>query len=879
MKSYKLNLTDKDKARKTYTKEELMEMSIYELRNLCIKHKIIKIYQSSYGKEKLVDIILKYRGNEEKYLIKEASEEGMFRVQELLDEDYISEANAGGKVRIPAKITLYENIGINKEDMYKVTADKEIGESNVLLVNGKNYLCGIFTLEKDSETFNSYYLCGESENIRYLGLKNKNYSLVFFNKDDSEYIHKLFYSDKQIMFNKIYGYRVNIVDFEIKTLEETNTSLCIDFGTTNTTLGVYLDSNYVSNISHNDILNNKIKLNSVNFVKFLDSTSKEEKWIEMIPTVVYVVDCSELNNIKYLFGYDAKARMKKNDYSTTATVFHSIKRWVNSYEENIDIYDEYGNIATITKAEIIREFMKYVVKCAEHQFKCKFANIHISSPVKLKVQFLEMFDNIMEGYTIEKEDVLDEGMSVLYNTIANLIEKNKFYDGEEYKALVIDCGGGTTDLSSCAFSIEEGDISYKVNIKTTFENGDTNFGGDNITFRIMQFMKIVFAEYYAKSGREVDIDSLITTPSADIFRHVDEFGVKSVYKDFEDRYNEAEMVIPTKYKKYENKPSDEYQKVKNNFYFLWEISDNMKKEFFQKTNILRNKFDSSEVYDGESDLNVTQLNRWGLSVIKNENLESVVDFPNVVFNIKEINKLIKADIYEIVRKFLEKFYESRELSEFSIIKLTGQSCRIDIFKEALKEFVPGRSIEFKQKKDGENNSLELKLACLSGVVKYLNSKKKGDIVVDIQNDIPVVPYSLSAYTFTGKEIVLMNSMEKINGIVGSIVKPETTAEIKFYLKDENQNMKKEYVYYNKEDEYEETSADELEKTYYGKIYQEDTDTIDNGEVKFFVYTDENSWGFYVLPVLRKDEILKVGEQKYFAFEDDLSELNFFDGMK
>ena len=75
------------------------------------------------------------------------------------------------------------SIGINKEDMYKVTADKEIGESNVLLVNGKNYLCGIFTLEKDSETFNSYYLCGESENIRYLGLKNKNYSLIFFNKE------------------------------------------------------------------------------------------------------------------------------------------------------------------------------------------------------------------------------------------------------------------------------------------------------------------------------------------------------------------------------------------------------------------------------------------------------------------------------------------------------------------------------------------------------------------------------------------------------------------------------------------------------------------------------------------------------------------------
>ena len=177
----------------------------------------------------------------------------------------------------------------------------------------------------------------------------------------------------------------------------------------------------------------------------------------------------------------------------------------------------------------------------------------------------------MEGYGIEKEDVLDEGMSVLYNTISNLIEKGKFYDGDEYRALVIDCGGGTTDLSSCKFSIEEGDISYKVNIKTTFENGDTNFGGDNITFRIMQFMKIVFAEYYNKKGRGIDIDSLIEVPSADIFRHVDEFGVKSVYENFEIRYDDAENTIPTKYKEYENKPSDEYQKVKNNFYFLWEI--------------------------------------------------------------------------------------------------------------------------------------------------------------------------------------------------------------------------------------------------------------------------------------------------------------------
>lgn len=875
--SYKLYTRNKEKARKTYTKEDLMEMSIYELKNLCVKHKIIKIYQNSYGKEKLVDIILKYRGNEERYLIQDYSETGMVRIHEFIEDGCINEISGTGKIRIPAKLTLYKNIGINKEDMYKIITDKDFEESNVLMLNGKNYLCGIFNLEKDMEAENTYSLSAESSNIRYEGIDHRNYNLFFFNKEDSEYLHKLYYSEKDIPFNKINGYKVSIVDFEMRELEETSSTLCIDFGTTNTTLGAYLDSNYVSNVSNNDILNGKIKLNSVNFVKFFDYGNRENSWIEMIPTVVYILDCSNPDNIKYLFGYDAKQRMKKNDYSTTASVFHSIKRWVNNYKDIIDIFDEEGNTLKIQKSEIIKEFMKYSINCAEHQFKCKFQNIHISSPVKLKVQFLEMFSKIMDEHNVEKEDVLDEGMSVLYNTIANLIEKDKFYEGEEYKALVIDCGGGTTDLSSCTFSIEEGPVSYFVNIKTSFENGDTNFGGDNITFRIMQFMKIVFSEYYKRLGRETSIDSLIDIPSTDIFRHVDEFGISSIYENFEERYMESENVIPTKFKEYENKPSDEYQKVKNNFYFLWEIADNMKKEFFQKTNILRNKFDSSDVDDSENDLNITQLNRWGLSVKESSTLESVNSFPNTVFNIKEINKLIKGDIYEIVRKFLDKFYENRELSDFSIIKLTGQSCRIDIFKEALKEFVPGKSIEFKQKKD--NNSLELKLACLSGVIKYLNSKKRGDIVVNIENDIPAVPYSLSAFTFTGKEIILMNSMERINNIVGSIVKPSTTSEVQFYLKDEEDKVKKEYVYYNKSNNYNETTPKELEESYNGKIYQEDTDTINNGEVKFFTFTDENSWGFYVVPVQRENEVLKSCERIYFPFEDDLSELNFFDGMK
>ena len=65
------------------------------------------------------------------------------------------------------------------------------------------------------------------------------------------------------------------------------------------------------------------------------------------------------------------------------------------------------------------------------------------------------------------------------------------------------------------------------------------------------------------------------------------------------------------------------------------------------------------------------------------------------------------------------------LDEFSMIKLTGQSCRIDIFREALKEFVPGKSVEFRQQTKEKNDISELKLTCVKGAIQYVNARKMG----------------------------------------------------------------------------------------------------------------------------------------------------------
>ena len=245
------------------------------------------------------------------------------------------------KIKIPAKITLYNDIGLRKEDMYRIEIENEIEESNVLLVNENNNLCGIFNLVKDAEKENSYFLI-VSNNLKIEKINSKNYSFLFFKKDDSEYLYKVYYSDKPLPTPNLQYYKIPVIDLEFRELEETDTVLAIDFGTSNTTAGAFLGSNYVSSPCYNDILNGRIKLNEINIVKYLDVTKKDEKWIDIIPTLVYVADCSDPHNVKYIYGYEAKNILRRYDYTGNASFFQGIKRWVNNYHKMEEIYDEKG---------------------------------------------------------------------------------------------------------------------------------------------------------------------------------------------------------------------------------------------------------------------------------------------------------------------------------------------------------------------------------------------------------------------------------------------------------------------------------------------------------------------------------------------------------
>ncbi|AWB43679.1 molecular chaperone [Paenibacillus sp. CAA11] len=886
MRGYRLytDSTEQERIRGAirYSREELEEMTTFQLRNICYKERLVEGLTRRLDREEMIRVILKYLSADEQLWITTASEGGLERLQRALRQYARVPLKGDGAIRVPARLVLYEGMAVDKSDGYRVSAGTELNESNVLLVNDQMEICGIFNLHKDNEQ-RGFYLTAEAGN-EWAATANRQYSLLFFRRRDSEYLYKTYYQEQGLPPAQLHYYKIPLADLEIRRLEETDAVLAIDFGTSNTTAGACLpggagQAGQARHLKQADGLSGRFLAGEVQFVKFLDSTYKQLEWTEALPTAVSVADCSNPEAIQYEFGYEALKNMRRSGYSGRANVFLGLKRWVNGYNKAIEITDAEGNAVGVRRRDILEAYLRYIISMAEHQFKCKFKYLHFTSPIKMKAPFLNMFTELLPDYIIEREHALDEGMAVLYNTIADGIEQGSFREGQEYQALVIDCGGGTTDLSSCKFEFADGHMSFRLDMETTYENGDTHFGGDNITYRIMQFMKIVFADYYTSGRRTItDIDSLIPIPGNDLFREVDQHGIGEVYAELMRKYAEAEAIIPTAYAQYENRSRDEYLRVRGNFYFLWEIAENMKEQFFRKTGILRNRFYSEHQEEREQDLQITTMERWFLSVRRGAELKDEYEFPDVVFNIKEISQLIKADIYNVVRKFLEDFYQEGRLGHYSIIKLTGQSCRIDVFREALKEFVPGRSIEFRQK-PAEGRVPELKLSCLRGAIRYWNARKSGTVEAVIRNQAAMIPYAVSAYTHSGRQVELIRYLDPSNGSPGAVSRPSDVAEVELYLFGSDGQLRHKYSYYNQTNNYKPVLYEDIAKHLDGRIPQDDTDSIVNGETKFFVYADLQQWGFHVLPVARQADQLYLGKGVIFPFEQDVSELDFFDGFK
>lgn len=868
--SYTLNQSAVTKeAFQYYRRDELELMTTHQLREICREQKIINGIMRPLDKDELIYQIMRFRGREEHLFITQESEEGLERLESMIKEARLHFQSR--TIRGCAKLIAYEGLAIEYFDHFTIGYCEEIANTNALLVSG-NQICAIFNI-REYPAFPSQLFITKSKELSCRESNVRSYTLYCMDRAQSDLLHRIYHTDLPILPEHLTLFPVQVLNFEVRPLLESHMPLAIDFGSSNTTAGMHLDPTYFEHLE-GDPIAGLLKQDQINYVKHLN---EEENFKEtlVLPSAVGITGIDG-DNVKFVFGHEANRLFKLSYIDEGFCVFYDIKRWVSDPEKQEEIIDRNGHRSFIKRKEIIRAYLEYVIDCARQRFKCRIHKIHISCPVKQKIIFQELFEDILAEYELESENMLDEGVAVLYNSISELIDRNQFENNQYYRALIIDCGGGTTDLSSCWFKIDNQRVSYKIDIKTAYENGDTDFGGNNLTFRIMQLIKISLA-YELGNMDFPAMEEILAGFQIDVFRTVDrDQGTSRVYEQLDTEYLRAEAVIPTKFKEYEHSSRSDYYAVKNNFYFLFEIAERVKKEFYTRTDVLRIALTS--IMLEEPATNSMLVARWKLSVQEKGVISVLKDIPVIYITTHWLNLLLRADIYGIIRKFINSHYETGQLQEVSIMRLTGQSCKIDIFRDALKEFIPGKIIESTRRSEEIDGFYELKLICLNGAIRYLKDKQFGYADIRISHEQAAFPYTITAFTHTNEETTLIDGLER-KKTHGFISRNMADLTLNLYLKDSDGKLRYTYSCSVNPGQFAPAEPEKIVEKHKGHIVQDDIDDIVDRELKFFVYAEEKRWGFLVVPVLRDAGALQLGEEQFFRFETEGWVTNFFDGTK
>ena len=865
--AYTLKQGGVEKETRSYSRAELELMTTFQLRDICWRERIINGIQAPMDKDELIRQIMRFRGRKDNLFITEYREEGMERLEELLGTTRINIAQQS--LRGCAKIVVYQGIAATCSDGLTIGYLPELVDTNALLVSG-NHICAVFNLRLFKGNTAQLYLT-KSEGMTCRISPVKSFRLYCMTRRQSDWMYHFYEKDQGLRPEHLDFYEVPVMDFQVRDLLEMDMPLAIDFGTTNTTAGIYLDSSYLEKLE-GDPARECLKENDVNYVTYV---REEDKETPLLPSVVGVLDISK-DKVQYVFGYEADRLFHSSYIDEGFCAFYDIKRWISDPDKEEELVDRDGRRCFVKRREIIRVFLEHVISCATQKFKCRFKSLHLTAPVKQKQLFMRLFREILPEYQIMEDGGLDEGVAVLYNSISELIAQKRFKNNEELRALIIDCGGGTTDLTSSRFSINDQRVAYRIRIATAYENGDTDFGGNNLTYRIMELLKIAAAQALGSTENEKSAACIIEEMGVDIYRRIDREGAECVYSTLDEEYRKAEAFIPTRFKEHEHRSNIEYFAVMNNFYYLFGLAEEVKKAFYGRREALRVAVSSIPV--SEAGTIYVQADRFKLSVCREDGLQMVKDIPPIYLNISQISRLLEGDIYRLVKRFIEPLYEDGRLEEYAIMRLTGQSCKIGLFREALKEFIPGKVIESSKRSTFDEEDYGLKLMCLDGAVKYIRDKRFGYADITIASEQAAFPYVVTAITHTGQEKILIHSLDR-EQTQGYIARTIADLTLQLYLKDTDGHERYKYSCTFNADEFQPVEAEEIVEKYQGRIPQDDVDTIVNRELRSFILADEQRWGFLVVPILREGEKLMLGPDRFFLFETESWMTNFFDGTK
>ena len=440
--TYTLNPIRKELPINSYKRNELEKMTVFHLREICRKEHLVVSSSQNGDREYLIRLIMRFRGQKEYRHIQMGCEGGLDRLQDYL-RDHEVQITDRIDVRIPSTMILYKETQMNEMDHYQVQADVDLQEANLLLIDETYRVYTCFYIQM---IYGKAYLF-KGKDVEVRPLEKHQYFILYPVKErDSEFLYDCYFGNRVLVPGTIEVVRIPLLDIQEREIVKADLPLIIDLGSSNTTMGICLPDGSMK--------------------------TAKVKGTEIIPSLIGVSKQSK-EEPTFLFGYDARDLGEQNYRDEDVAVFYDIKRWISDPDRSESVSLPDGYKYQFARREMLRSYLKYLFDLAQQQFKCSFSSIQLLAPNRQQEKFQSFFKELLPEYNVSCE--LDEGMAVLFHSIDSMITQKRYEGNRWYRALIIDCGGGTTDLTSGRFCINNNRVSYIINLDSRYVTGDTNF--------------------------------------------------------------------------------------------------------------------------------------------------------------------------------------------------------------------------------------------------------------------------------------------------------------------------------------------------------------------------------------------------------------------
>ena len=267
-----------------YSREELELMTTYQLREICRQERLINGIHAPLDKDVLIRQIMRFRGREDRLFITKPIDGGWDRLEELLSSARLNLHNTNS-LRGCAKITAYNGISIEYFDHFTIGYLPELADTNALLVSGGE-LCAIFNLRAYGSNPDCLFIT-KAAGLDCKESKVRNYTLYCMDRVQSDLLYRLYMEDSAIVPEHLRFHAVPVLNFEVRPLLESRMPLAIDFGSSNTTAGIYLDNAYFEGLN-GDPITQILKRDQINYVPYLDVEHNDAETL-ILPTVAAVI--------------------------------------------------------------------------------------------------------------------------------------------------------------------------------------------------------------------------------------------------------------------------------------------------------------------------------------------------------------------------------------------------------------------------------------------------------------------------------------------------------------------------------------------------------------------------------------------------------------